>query len=53
MIACRSFSIQNSYDLWLDPGMQDASTVSDMLKPSQDDQLDAALSHKHSDQSRG
>ena len=23
----------DSYDLWLDPGMQDASTVSDMLKP--------------------
>jgi putative SOS response-associated peptidase YedK len=23
----------DNYDLWLDPGMQDASTVSDMLKP--------------------
>jgi putative SOS response-associated peptidase YedK len=23
----------DSYDLWLDPGMHDASTVSDMLKP--------------------
>jgi putative SOS response-associated peptidase YedK len=23
----------DSYDLWLDPGMQDTSTVSDILKP--------------------
>src|ERR1700690_4568410 len=29
---------RDSYDLWLDPGMHDASTVSDMLKPY-DDQL--------------
>jgi putative SOS response-associated peptidase YedK len=37
------------YDLWLDPGMQDVSAVSDLLEPY-DRSFNALLSSEHSDQ---
>ena len=42
----------DSYDVWLDPGMQNVAAISELVKPY-DARFNALVSHKPSDQSRG
>jgi putative SOS response-associated peptidase YedK len=42
----------DSYDLWLDPGMQNVAEASELLKPF-DARLMSVLSGEHADQPRG